>query len=108
MIAFYTPPYTYTQTRVVIIISQTCTNTFDIWPVSYYDHTPVNNFNFTAAPPKNWRWYDIFRTPIQPKALHSTYLQLPALNNFVRIQERYPITQRRYNKRKNYIQKLRA
>ncbi len=58
-----------------------------------------------SPPPKWWRWYDVFRTPSRPKSLRLLDRVVTPLR---RVQERYPEGQRRQQKRRAYIQRLRA
>lgn len=57
------------------------------------------------TPPKWWRWYDVFRTWAKPKLLRL----LDGVRTMVRrVQERYPVGQRRKQKRRAYVQRLHA
>ena len=53
--------------------------------------------------PKWWRWYDIFRTWVKPKQLR---LLDGTRRVMLRIQERYPIGQRRKQKRRAYVHRI--
>ena len=61
----------------------------------------------TAEPkvPKSWRWYDVFRTWSEPKAL---MLLDRAKSVILRAQERQPVGQHRKQKRRAYVQMLHA
>ena len=55
--------------------------------------------------PKWWRWFDVFRAWAKPKLLRL----LPGVRSvMLRVQERYPLGQRRKQKRRAYVQALHA
>lgn len=75
------------------------------WPVLVeIDHTEYCEFEVPQlAVPKWWRWYDIFRTWAKPALLQL----LDGARRFIRrVQERYPVPQRRKQKRRAYVQRL--
>ena len=84
-------------------------------PTTWYDyHSPTaTRYYYTTparwepppSPPKWWRWYDVFRTWEKPKLLR---LLDGSRTKARRVQERYPIGQRRQQKRRAYVQALRA
>lgn len=56
-------------------------------------------------PPKNWRWYHVFNKHAEPTLLP----MLDGFRQFIRVvQNRLPIRQKLKNKRRQYVQKLRA
>ena len=79
--------------------SSTCTRD------NYCYVTPVSTLKLPAPVPKWWRWYDVFRTWAKPKLLR---LLDGAWTRVRRVQERYPLGQRRKQKRRTYVQALHA
>jgi len=74
------------------------------WPIVRY--TAVSDWpKIDFVPPKWWRWYDIFRTWAKPPLLR---LLAGVRTKVRRVQERYPLGQRRKQKRRAYVQRLYA
>ena len=91
-----------------------CTVTTGTQPTGWHLDYPViyvtalcdrERFLIDFTPPKWWRWYDVFRTLANPKLLR---LLDGARMVVRRVQERYPIGQRRKQKRRAYVQRLHA
>ena len=77
------------------------TNTTNL-TVSYVIAPPDCNF---IEKPKSWCWYDGFRTNEKYSA-NSENFKIDTTRTFRRVQERYPATQRRKQKRRLYLQRL--
>ena len=73
--------------------------------IDVYSTYSLGGLRDVSPPPKWWRWYDVFRTPSRPKSL---LLLDRVVTPLRRVQERYPEGQRRRQKRRAYIQRLRA
>jgi hypothetical protein len=89
-----------------------CTNTTGTTPTDWYFDWPIVGYTTVSdwpkiefVLPKWWRWYDIFRTWAKPKLLR---LLDGAQTKERRVQERYPLGQRRKQKRRACVQRLHA
>lgn len=77
--------------------------TFRIYFSSSYDNYP-EIWKSKYVVPKNYRWFDVFRTPVQPKQIKPW---LMVNNKIFKTQERRPVSQYRFNKRRLTLHKLR-
>lgn len=99
---------TYTGTRWTDCTATTTGTCPTNWFVEYpfvYGPTVVVPRLVLPPPPKWWRWYDVFRTWAKPKLLR---LLDGSHQPMRRVQERHPVAQHRRQKRRMYVQRLRA
>lgn len=108
MVPYFSTNNPACNNRTTVCVTQTWIETGTSPTVAYYPNTVITwtrarTSNIIFKPPKNWRWYDVFRTPIEPKRLN---LQVLAEKPLRKTQDRCSASQRRYHKRKQFVQRL--
>jgi len=84
----------------------TTTATTDVVWYEFTTYHAGDNFEIQSEViPKWWKWYDIFRTWAEPALLP---LMIGVINFFNRNQSPVDVKQRKKQKRRMFVQKLRA